>query len=541
MQSITILILIATIGMSIWLFYWDTISLQVRISPKFKYTTITNLVKIINAHIKNIGDNSSFLLPYNEDQMKLYKNKLNSLKNPSLEQLLMLSILIPNRNVGFNPISNLTKPEDTLCLQLSQGDVGWYWNYGTLDDWSFMFYLVRVDLAPKKVLQNLNYKLGEGTLYFLSFGVGNSKEWHYSPYTVVSGSYSCIKGSQIFESGDQNTVISLSAEGLKVISSFESIQKKSCNINVTLQKLIPAYFANFNGCSPCIGGAGTDYWSYPALIIKSGSVLGIGDDSLTLDKDKGIGWLDHQWINQYPQQPMSQIIMALERRNKIGGMTLGKYIWLNLHIGNTHYVVTAHPGANPSGTSISKPELMLVYVGENNNILPGNYNKYTSTGVTYNQKDCKLQILKMTEPIAQKDAKNEIIGYISYPYKYQITLGENIYILDGEHYGECVTIDLTGNLHYSGSAIVYENNKQVGTGFMEANQFQTNELYSKTSLSYLDLENSYNNLQKMVLGGKSSPAILILTLWVILLVTSLILIIISCVKIYKYYRKKSKK
>ena len=60
----------------------------------------------------------------------MFKQKL---KNPklSLEQLLVLSNLIPNNNMGYDSITSLSNPVDTTCLQLSKGKIGWYWTYGT--------------------------------------------------------------------------------------------------------------------------------------------------------------------------------------------------------------------------------------------------------------------------------------------------------------------------------------------------------------------------------------------------------------------------
>ena len=122
----------------------------------------------------------------------------------------------------------------------------------------------------------------------------------------------------------------------------------------------------------------------------------------------------------------------------------------------------------------------------------------------YNNSDCKLEVLEMTDSIEQKDAKGNIIGYVQFPHVYKITLGDVVYILDGKYYGECVTTELTGNLHYSGSAILSQNNKKVGTGFMEANQFQNKEMYSKTTLSYIDLETGdLVKIQELIDGIKA--------------------------------------
>ena len=221
---------------------------------------------------------------------------------------------------------------------------------------------------------------------------------------------------------------------------------------------------------------------------------------------------------------MTQILQTIANRTKFSNY-LGKYVWLTLHINNKHYMLF----------NFAIPIDSFSKVGDTSKVL---YNVYTKTNVTYNNKGT-IKIQNITSPLVQKSYTNKTItlGTVTFPNKFLIILDNDEYILDGTPYGECYVRDGSGNIHYTSSAVIYHDLDKVGTGFIEGREFQDIKLLTKTSLSILGLENSYNNIQKMVLGGKSNPAILILTLWLVFVVTSLIMIIISCIKIYKHYNE----
>jgi len=324
--------------------------------------------------------------------------------------------------------------------------------------------------------------------------------------------------------------VSLNTGLLNIKTSFKDDKSGlNCSLNVTLQNTIPAYFNEPYGCAPCIGGAGTNYWSYPGMKFVYKPNITIGGVPYTGDSwaDDGIGWLDHQWAGGYPYAKWTQILQTIANRTKFSN-SLGKYVWLTLHISDKHYMLF----------NFAIPIDSFSKVGDTSKVL---YNVYTKTNVTYNNKGT-IKILQLTSPLAQYSySTGNKLGTVIFPLKYLIILDNEEYVLDGTPYGECYCPDGSNNIHYTSSAVIYKDKVVVGTGFIEGREFQDPKLLAQTSLSILGLEDSYDNIQKMVLGGKSSPAILILTLWLVLLVTFLILIIVSCVKIYKHYRKKSKK
>jgi len=467
---------------------------------------LADLVKIIRAQISNIEENSSILAPFNQEEMNLFKQKLS--EKLTLQQLLILSGLLPNKNLGYDAIIPLSNPIDTTCLQLSKGNAGWYWCYGTDYETknSFMFYIIRVDLAPKHILKKLGYSLGQGTLYFISAGVGIDSTWTYSPFTVVSATNTCTRNSsngQTITWGNNNKV-SLTTNGkLKIDVAFKKFKKfKKFKINVTMTKIIPAYFNAPQGCAPCTGGAGTNYWSYPAMSI-SGTIS--SQNAVASLTKSSIGWLDHQWGNDYPKQPFIQIINTIITKDIAKG--LGKYIWITLHMkSNTHYMMAAFPPEN-------------VAVGDSFNTTS---RKYTKDGVTYGIK-CTIKITGFTATLRQT------LGTVSFPNQFEITLQGDTYKLNGNDYGggKCVTIDLSNNLHYSGSASL--TGGDALSGFIEGNQFQTDKVYKKTRLSILGMESDYDKLQSLTIGGKAAYAYIVFIIWILLNLVLLIFIIIQSV------------
>ena len=275
---ISISLLIILVPLYIWLFITPNNDTALTKIGSVTTAPLPDLIKIISAQISNIEENSSIFIPFNQEKMNLFKQKLKSIKN--LKQLLVLSNLMPNSNMGYDSITSLSNPVDTTCLQLSKGKIGWYWTYGTdySTDYrtknSFMFYIIRVDLAPKQILKKLGYSLGQGTLYFVSAGVGINNNWYYSKYAVVQATNICDKNGQTITWVDNNkkNIVSLHRNGVLKIdveleNAIDSKNKNKIEIDVTMTKTIPAYFNAPQGCAPCAGGAGTNYWSYPAMTV----------------------------------------------------------------------------------------------------------------------------------------------------------------------------------------------------------------------------------------------------------------------------------
>ena len=213
-------------------------------------------------------------------------------------------------------------------------------------------------------------------------------------------------------------------------------------------------------------------------------------------------------MSTYPKQPFMQIVSTIISKGVIKG--LGKYIWITLHFKDAHYMIAAFP-----------PE--KVYLGD---IFTATCHKYTKDKVTYGL-NCSIKITGFTGSLEQKSYANyQKLGSVKFPNKYEIILEGKKYILDGKLYGQCVTLDLTGNLHYSGSAGL-TGDKNTLSGFIEGNQFQNHELYKKTTLSILNMDS--DKLQSLTIGGKLAYSYIVFIIWILLTLIMLILIVIQSV------------
>jgi hypothetical protein len=135
-----------------------------------------------------------------------------------------------------------------------------------------MYYIIRIDLSCEDIRKKYNLNLGETTAYYISLGVGKDGDWHYTPYKYVYGSFQCqTESSFIFESLD--TEISCIFQSIGPGSFYiEYLWNENNNkygfISEIYSKQKP-YFNAKQGCSPCIGTAGTLYWSYTQLYNKN--------------------------------------------------------------------------------------------------------------------------------------------------------------------------------------------------------------------------------------------------------------------------------
>ena len=209
-------------------------------------------------------------------------------------------------------------------------------------------------------------------------------------------------------------------------------------------------------------------------------------------------------MSVYPKQPFMQIVSTIISKGVIKG--LGKYVWITLHFKDAHYMIAAFP-----------PE--KVALGDT---FTATGQKYTKDKVIYGM-NCSIKITGFAK-------FNQILGSVQFPNQYDITLEGKTYTLDGKAYGkgQCVTFDLTGNLHYSGSASLTGGDNNALSGFIEGNQFQSHELYTKTTLSILDM--NYDKLQSLTIGGKIAYSYLIFILWILLTLIMLIVIVIYGIK-----------
>ena len=463
------------------------------------------LKKVCKDKVEYIKNNTGILRPYNKQIMDAVSMNIDNANN--LNTLIATFNLLPYNSLDTYPLTPLNNPIDTTCFQLEQGTVGWYWGYLTFSNEliSIMYYIMRIDIGTEKLRKKYNLQLGETTAYYVSFGLGKNTDWHYTPYKYINGSYQTFTESSFtFKSLDSDINCQFDALGPGNFHLNFSWKEGSDIFQVDTDiysKQIPYFNGDNTGCAPCIAGAGTLYWSYTQLYNKNTKIV-FKDTSIdNLADNSGIGWLDRQWTNSIINNNfMNCVNNIIQSTKRVGG--LGRYIWLNVHLENQQYMITVMLADD---SKIQKDGIFS----------NAKYNLYSASleNPLYNQ-DTQLKIIDTTT-----------LDNTIFPTKYQVTLKDinnttNTYLIDSTFFGNTVTIDLTGNFHWSGSALLFdEKNIQVGTAFLEANQFQDYETYIK---NYFNKANILGNVEyfigKSITFSQALPSIILLLLYFIIII-----------------------
>ncbi len=491
-------------------------------APTIPYNTKTadlNTLKQVSLYrLNNINNTPSFLKPYNRDTMQLSLDAVKSSTNYA--QLATSFLLAPNHGQGTGTILPLKNTTDTLLFQFEQGSLGWYWGYLTFLQplCNIMFYIIRIDLSTPEIRKKFNLPLGSTTVYAISLGVGHGAgTWQYSPPIITDGNYKAdgINNFTFTSSGNWGRIIFTSNMmngkqnfdlNFTVNSSFNKQQPFSAICSLQ-QGSNPPALNNPGGCTPCAAGAGTLYWSYPDLL-ASINTMTINNNVIVSNITDGYGWMDRQWLSADVKSPLA--IKLLSTVVGSGG-GLGRYMWITIHVDNprAQYMVTAYPD----------PSLKI----QANTEFPAPYLIYVD-GKTLVKKG-SVKILETTV------LKNTVYGTAVFPTRIQVSIKDinnnpQQFILDSAPYGDCVTIDLTGNLHWAGATSL----SVPGSGFMELNQFQNKDDYLATTMSLANIPKSkISTFQTKASTGQKLPSWIIIGLTVILILASVILAILSIV------------
>ena len=487
MTTVSIISIILSIIYIIYVYLLLRYQSSVYNGPEPPFTSETadfdTLKKVCIDKVEKVKNESGLFKPYNKELIDNIEFVIRNAKE--LKELVIASLIMPNNCIGLGNIEPLSKnPIDSTLFQFEQGNAGWYWGYSTYTDpiCNIMYYIIRIELGTKDIREKYNLPLGSTTVYSISLGIGNNGIWNYTPYIVCGGKYESFdktnfKFSTIFDKDIKGYIILQNlGNGLKLDMGWNN-PNNSNNMNnpnneyeyetSTLYELnspMSPSFNGINGCSPCFSGIGTLYWSYTDL--KSSSYIKIKSDKFNVTD--GDGWLDHQWMRSNDtKQIFDNIILNLSSSNK----GFGRYIWINLHLKNLknnkkplQYMLYAFPDEN-----------IEIKEGLSFNATYNLYSRYYNN--ILNRTDGKIKILKTT-----------IFEGITYATLVSINVNDfeglnHTYIIDCSPYGNCATIDFTGNYHWTCSTTLSENNEYIGTGFLEQNQFQNSKNYRQIILN----------------------------------------------------------
>lgn len=469
--------------------------------------------KLIPQRIQFVKDKSTFLEPYSTEKFDFISQNIGSVNDI---QKIMMMASVPNFEMKYYQIQPITQnPKVLSSFQFEQGMTGWFWIYGTFIDSagntaSYMYYLIRLDMFPPELRKQMNLPMGSTTYYFISTGVGKGNEWKYSPYMFTRGEYKINSDSSFsFKALDLpegwNSSMNMSSTGnFALESGWRDSSAKQNGFSVTLNSERPPFLDNPGGCTPCAGGAGTLYFSYTQLATNGSIILNDSANSY----NNGTGWVDRQWLNRQVSTVYFSLLANTINTFKLETRGLGKYVWFNLHLKkDLQYMVSGNFGPNDTITK--------------GTVFPTNTNRYGEGD------NIQWKINGVTGEVLDTLTTQGLC----FPIKYKITTPDGVYILDATKFPHSVSIDLTNNLHYNGSALVYDTTgKIVGTGFMEANQFAPPHQYTVNVLRGMGLDTTAQNIEMFSSYSKlpfwqGLPNFLLLILIPVIIIVCIILFI----------------
>jgi len=447
--------------------------------------------------VQEIKKKSNFLTPYNPKVMELVEKAITNAND--IGTLASAVLLLPNRDVTVDQISSAKDPLDSTLFQFEQGAIGWYWSYATYKNPNacVMYYIVRIEIGSKEIREKYSLPIGSTTLYNVSMGLGIGGAWVRNPFTVVRGRYDAFSKTSFRFTGlemPNNQSFSMETQSLgefKVDMGFTANGLNQHALTIFSSANRPS-FNGQGGCAPCVSGLGTMYWSYTDMTTNTAMIFNSQDQSPLINGD---GWLDHQWLRGTTADSYAmRALINLQSATSIGG-GLGRYIWINLHLKGVQYMISAFPKSTDKI--------------ENGSSFPATYNVY-SVGL-----DNPLWNRKTTVAVVETST----VESVAFPIKVKFTLVDmngmsHEYVVDTTPYGNTITVDLTNNLHWSGSASCLEDGVETGSAFLEANQFQTVDMYRNTMLSSAGIDVNKSNLWN---SGNSFlqalPGLLIMLVW----------------------------
>jgi hypothetical protein len=466
---------------------------------------------------------------------------LDNASKGNLAGTVLSCLLLPNTDVGniaINPLQD--NPLSTTTFQFGQGSTGWYFLYGTFivdastnppQVGNFFAYIFRVETIPDKLREQLKLAPGTSTYYNLVGGVGINGVWYKTPYIMTRGTYQVMTETTFnftaldLPAGYAYSFSSLATGQFSInVQWVDPVSNKPVGFSAYLNSVRPPFYAGDKGCSPCVQGAGSLYWSYTQMTVDASLTIP-GTDPKTYSN--GTGWIDHEWLNTNIDGVSSNILANILAMFSGASRGLGEYLWINLHVTpNLQYMITA------------LPKIALSVDSE----IPMTVNRYANT-TTWGLKGSL--VVKKVKGILDPGLNVTV----NFPTAYQIIIpgkfggligGSDVlpeeYYIDTTPFGDNVTIDLNNNLHWDGSALLYDSTQKLipgGSAFSEVNKVIDIANYNRNILSIIGLDPTPSNIQ-MLSGGKLPFIQGLFSLAIV--ISMIILFIIFLVYTYKMFK-----
>lgn len=294
---------------ALWLEKFDKDKLPLNISRSVFSNKNSN-----EALSKRMRDYLAWLKNHQQDHNPNYGRRYDTLIDATREinpqQAYIISSFLTGNNStqGYEPMpSNANLKFPIAHHPKWRSKVDWHFFVGSAWDEKGQEYGIevmffRLALMPPDLAKKMGLSDIENQVIELQLGISKAGDRHHqADPVIVSGTTGLInfKPNPFNYTFGKNGIRSQTKEDFFPLNvkahgiDRESKEGFGLGINLTFIKGKETLLQGEDGCSPCIAGMGTLYYSVPNLVLKPGSKIKYGDKTITLSK--GIFWFDHQW------------------------------------------------------------------------------------------------------------------------------------------------------------------------------------------------------------------------------------------------------
>jgi len=258
-----------------------------------------------------------------------YKRRYATLKRfcaaltPHQAYVMAHTFLGLNASQGFEPVPNLADlqfPRDHVPQLRAR--VGWHFFVGSCWDatgreYGVEYVVYRIPLLTPALAAHFNLTDVANQIIELQLAISQAGDQHYQADPVViagtTGLITCglnpfhysVGRNRIESTNDASLFpLHLAAWGLEK----RGVEPRELGIDLTLTSGKEYLLQGANGCTPCVDGIGTLYYSIPNMALAPGSSLRIGEETVMLTH--GTFWFDHQWGFPSNSNPQSAVLRA---------------------------------------------------------------------------------------------------------------------------------------------------------------------------------------------------------------------------------------
>ncbi|MSR89743.1 ATP-binding protein [Patescibacteria group bacterium] len=297
------------IANALWLESYD----ESKIPPAYLKTI--NSDKNSNRAIgQRMSDYLDWLIARPQSHNPNYKKRYNMLKKycdsltPHQAYIFTSKFLGLDATLGYEGMHRDAKLEFMRDHQVKPDvQVGWHFFVGSAwgengKEYGIECMFFQYALFPPELVKQFGLSDQENQIIELQFGVSESGKKHYQadPIVIAGTSglidwtaepFSYSLGKNKISSGSKDELWPLSVQAMGIEKNPNDPIKLAIDLTFNSGKAILPQ--GDEGVAPYVDGWGTLYYSIPNLVLKAGSTLTIGDETIKLKK--GTFWFDHQW------------------------------------------------------------------------------------------------------------------------------------------------------------------------------------------------------------------------------------------------------